>query len=94
MLYLEVVAVQLGVWQHQAGPSHTLGANKGSACEAVRVKNACQALHFAMHYQSGLPKLVAQMEIARVLECVWAICMYRLLVLNIVVSQASKRLCL
>ena len=93
-LYLEVVLVQLGPWQYQAGPANTLGANGSSACEGVRVSNFCQRSPFAMHYLTGLPKFVAQMEIARVTECVWAIFIYRLLGLNIVLSQASKRSCL
>jgi len=92
VLYVEVVLVQLGPWQYQAGPA--LGANEGSACEGVRVSNVCQRSPFAMHYLTGLPKVVAQMEIARVTECVWAIFTYRLLGFNIVLSQASKRSCL
>ena len=94
VLYLEVVLVQLGPGQYQAGPANTLGANESSACEGVRVNHFCQRSPFAMHYLTGLPKVVAQMEIARVTECVWAIFVYRWLGFNIVVSLASKRFCL
>ena len=93
VLYLEVVLVQLGPGQYQAGPANTLGANESSACEGVRVNMFYQRSLVAMHYLTGLPKLVAQMEIARVTECVWAIFIYRLLGFNIVLSQASKRSC-
>ena len=40
--------------------------------EWVRVKNFCERSPFAMHYLTGLPKRVPQMEIARVTECGWA----------------------
>ena len=56
MLYLEVVWIQLGLWQYQAGLANTLGANEISACDGVRVRNFCQRLPFAMHYLTGLPK--------------------------------------
>ena len=93
-MYLEVVLVRVGPWQYQAGPANTLGANESSACEGVRVNNFYQRSPFAMHYLTGLPKRVAQMEIARVTECVWPIFFYRWLGFNIVVSLTSKRFCL
>ena len=94
VLQVVVVLAQLGPWQYWAAPANTLGATESSACAWVRVKNFCQRSPFAMLFLTGLPKRLAQMEVTRLTDCVWAFFLYRWLGFSIVVSLTSKRFCL